>query len=137
VPSVAVDTGPLVALFDKDDAEHAAAKEFLARTTASLVTNFAVITEALFLLGHSSRVQTDLLQWVTASLEIDQETTKDLSRVIAIIRKYDDLPADFADATLVAMCERRGIAGVATLDADFDIYRTTDRKHLRNVFYAR
>jgi uncharacterized protein len=137
VPSVAVDTGPLVALFDKDDAEHAAAKEFLARTTASLVTNFAVITEALFLLGHSSKVQTDLLEWVTASLEIDQETTKDLSRIVAIIKKYDDLPADFADATLVAMCERRGIADVATLDTDFDIYRTADRKHLRNVFYAR
>jgi len=53
------------------------------------------------------------------------------------LKKYDDLPADFADASLVAMCERRGIAEVATLDSDFDVYRTADRKHLRNVFFLR
>ena len=39
-----------------------------------------------------------------------------------------------ADASLVAMCERRSIASVATLDQHFDVYRTADRKRLRNVF---
>jgi uncharacterized protein len=53
------------------------------------------------------------------------------------MNKYADLPADFADASLVAMCERRGIADIATLDTHFDIYRTADRKRLRNVFFAR
>jgi len=137
VPSVAVDTGPLVALFDKDEAEHAAAEEFLARTTSRLITNIAVITEALYLLGFSTQVQTDFLEWAIAGLEVDRETASDLPRIIAIMKKYDDLPADFADASLVALCERRGIADVATLDADFDVYRTVDRKHLRNVFFAR
>ena len=53
------------------------------------------------------------------------------------MRKYADLPADLADASLVAMCERRGIAAVATLDQHFDVYRTVDRRRLRNVFFSR
>jgi predicted nucleic acid-binding protein len=137
VPSVAVDTGPLVALFDKDEREHASAKEFVSATRANLVTNVAVITEALFLLAFSTQVQTDFLLWAVGGLEVDGETAGDLPRIVAIMKKYDDLPADFADASLVAMCERRGIVEVATLDADFDIYRTADRKHLRNVFSVR
>lgn len=137
MPNVAVDTGPLVALFDKDEAEHVAAEQFVARATSSLVTNIAVITEVLFLLGFSSEVQTDFLEWVVTGLEVDKETANDLPRIIAIMKKYSDLPADFADASLLAMCERRGIAEVATLDSDFDVYRTADRKHLRNVFFSR
>jgi uncharacterized protein len=136
VPSVAVDTGPLVALFDKDEREHATAKEFVDRTAARLVTNLAVITEALFLLGFSTQVQTDFLEWAIAGLEVDRDTADDLPRIVAIMRKYHDLPADFADASIVAMCERCGIAEVATLDSHFDVYRTADRKHLRNVFFA-
>ena len=67
---------------------------------------------------------------------IDRETAPDLPRIIEIMKKYSDLPADFADASLLAMCERRGIREVATLDKDFDVYRTADRKRLRNVFFA-
>lgn len=137
MPSVAVDTGPVVALFDKDEREHAAAKEFVDRKTARLITNVAVITEALFLLGFSTQVQTDFLEWTIAGLEVDRDTADDLPRIVAIMRKYHDLPADFADASLAAMCERRGIAEVATLDSHFDVYRTADRKRLRNVFFAR
>jgi hypothetical protein len=35
------------------------------------------------------------------------------------------------------MWERRGIPEVATLNTDFDVYRTADRKRLRNVFFLR
>lgn len=134
MPSVAVDTGPLVALFDKDDREHVAAKSFVDRTSDRLVTNLAVITEATFLLSFSIDAQTDFLTWAMGSLDLDKETGSDLPRITEIIRKYADLPADFADASLVALCERRGIASVATLDKHFDVYRTRDRKRLRNVF---
>ncbi len=83
------------------------------------------------------RFQLEFLDWVGAALEIDQLTAADLPRIVEIMRKYADLPADFADASLVAMCERRGIVSVATLDRHFDVYRTLDRKRLRNVFFAR
>jgi predicted nucleic acid-binding protein len=123
-------------LFDKDERQHATAKEFVNRRVADLVTNVAVITETLFLLGFSRQVQTDFLEWMIGRLDVDRETASDLPRIVAIMKKYRDLPADFADASLVALCERRGIADVATLDSDFDVYRTADRRQLRNVFSA-
>jgi hypothetical protein len=47
---------------------------------------------------------------------------EDLRRAIDIIDKYADLPADFADATLVAVAERLEIRDIVTFDSDFDIY---------------
>jgi predicted nucleic acid-binding protein len=93
-----------------------------------------VIGEVMSLLVQ--RFQPDFLEWTIGALEIDQETEGDLPRIIEIMKKYADLPADLADASLLAMCERRGIASVATLDRHFDIYRTSERKRLRNVFFA-
>jgi predicted nucleic acid-binding protein len=48
-----------------------------------------------------------------------------------------DLPADFADASLVALCERRGIEHIATFDKDFLVYRMADNKSLTNVIATR
>ena len=44
------------------------------------------------------------------------------------MKKYRDVPMDLADATLVALAERRGLYRVFTLDADFRIYRIKGRK---------
>ncbi len=93
-----------------------------------------VIAEVVALLPL--RFQVGFLAWVPDGLQIDQQTAGDLPRVVAIMEKYADLPADFADASLVAMCERRNIASVATLDRHFDVYRTSDRRRLRNVFFS-
>jgi predicted nucleic acid-binding protein len=134
VPSIAVDAGPLVALFDGSDKHHADAIAFVQRAGFSLVTNLLVLAEVAALLP--SRYQIDLLSWTEEGVEIDWGTVSDFPRIITIMRKYDDLPADLADASLLAMCERRGIREVATLDKDFDVYRTADRKRLRNVFLA-
>jgi uncharacterized protein len=133
VPSIAVDAGPLIALFKGADHHHDSAVAFIQRPERSLVTNFVVMSEVVALL--SPPFQSAFLGWATDALAIDQETATDLPRIIEIMNKYADLPADFADASLVALCERRGIRDVATLDADFDVYRTADRKRLRNVFF--
>ena len=132
MPSIAVDAGPLIALFKGSDNYHDEAVAFLQYVEHQLVTNFIVMSEVTSLL--SPRFQTDFLSWATRALEIDQATAGDLQRIVEIMRKYADLPADFADASLVAMCERREIVSIATLDRHFDVYRTADRKRLRNVF---
>ncbi len=48
--------------------------------------------------------------------------------------KYADVPMDFADATIVAACERLQIREIITLDSDFLIYRLRDRQHFHNLF---
>jgi len=134
VPSIAVDAGPLIALFRGSDSHHDDAVAFMRRIDKPLVTNFVVISEVAALISRS--FQTAFLGWARGALSIDRETATDLPRIIAIMDKYADLPADFADASLVALCERRGIREVATLDSDFNVYRTADRKRLHNVFFS-
>jgi uncharacterized protein len=133
VPRIAVDTGPLVALFNRGDRSYEAALRFFRSTNADFVVNVAVLTEASHLLSFSSAAVGDALQWVVAAVEVDQHTGSDLPRIMEIMAKYADLPADFADASLIAMCERRGIGDIATLDKDFDIYQLASGERLRNV----
>lgn len=102
-----------------------------------IITNLPVISEVMFLLGFSVDAQTDFLAWARNALDVDGETASDFPRIIEIMKKYADLPADLADASLVALCERRGIETVATLDKHFDLYRTSARKRLTNAFVAR
>jgi uncharacterized protein len=134
VPSIVVDAGPLIALFKGADSYHSRSVAFVAGLTQPLVTNVAVVGEVMALLAP--RFQTDFLDWALGALEIDQQTATDLPRIIEVMKKYADLPADFADASLVALCERRRIGLVATIDEHFNVYRTSERKLLRNVFFA-
>jgi predicted nucleic acid-binding protein len=134
VPRIAVDTGPLVALFNRGDGSYDTALRFFRSTDADFVVNVAVLTEACHLLSFSSAAVRDALVWVIAAFDVDQHTGSDLPRIMEIMAKYADLPADFADASLVAMCERRGVAQIATLDKDFDVYQLSTGERLRNVF---
>ncbi len=48
----------------------------------------------------------------------------DVPRMKALMRKYRDLPMDFADAALVRVAEREQMHTVFTTDwADFSVYR--------------
>jgi len=133
MPSIVVDSGPLIAVFDRDDRHHDAALQFFRSSQATLVTNIAVITEVTQLLDFSDQAVRDFLGWVEAC-DIDTATAGDLPRIVAIMAEYDDLPTDFADASLVALCERRDIRKIATLDSDFQVYRIGGRKPFVNVF---
>ena len=135
MPSVAVDAGILVAVMARDDRHYAEAVNFFKSNLVPLVTNVAVLTEAAYLLSFRHYAARDMLHWVSQAFEIDTETAADLRRIVEIMSKYSDLPADFADASLMAMCERRGIAGIATLDKDFNVYQLSSGDKLRNVFY--
>jgi predicted nucleic acid-binding protein len=134
--SIVVDTGPLIALFDRDDRYHHKAKAFIDSLAARLVTNLPVLTEAAHLLRFSAEAQRDMLWWVHHSFAIDCDTAADLPRIMALLDKYRDLPADFADASLVAMAERLSLAQIATFDSDFDHYRLFGKSAFTNVIMA-
>jgi len=129
--AVLVDTGPLVALFDPSDAHHATCTQELARLERErLVTSLAVVTEATCLLEFSSRAQRALLEFIAkGAVEIANFESAAIERASALMAKYEDLPMDFADATLVVLAETLGTATVFTLDRrDFSIYRLGRRK---------
>jgi predicted nucleic acid-binding protein len=134
---VVVDTGPLVALFDAGDAYHARALDFVRASRARLISTMAVVTEAMYVLEESLRARKNLLAWIQGGgLTLTEPGAGDFERVIELIEKYADLPMDFADAVVVALCERLGITHVASVDRDFTIYRYKGHTKFINAFLA-
>jgi hypothetical protein len=129
-PVVLVDTGPLVALFDPSDRDRESCKHVLGQLrTSRRVTSLAVLTEASYLLDFSPQAQQAMLTFVVAGgVEIADISAADLSRAGALMAKYDSLPMDLADATLVVLAERLSTHTVFTLDRrDFGVYRVGRR----------
>jgi hypothetical protein len=125
VPAVLVDTGPLVAVLDRSDPDHASCVDTLQSIEERLVTVWPVITEAMYLLRTFQTAQDALLELLESNVvEVFTLGSGDISRIRELIRKYRDLPMDFADAALVRVAEREKISRVFTLDRrDFQIYR--------------
>jgi uncharacterized protein len=133
VNGLLLDTGPIVALLDRDDGAHARCVEAARRERARLVSTWAVVTEAMYLLHDSTAAQSELLGWLEKGHVRIAELHDLLPRIRKLLEKYADLPVDFADATLVAVAERDGIDRVFTLDGDFTIYRIGGRRRFRIV----
>lgn len=131
---IAVDSGPLVALFDKSDFDHRRAVEFFARTQFEGLVTPAVVGEVAHLLSFHHLALLDFLKWLERGALSVIEVQSDLERIIELIEKYSDLPMDYSDATVVAACERLGIKEVISFDSDFFIYRLHGRLILRNPF---
>jgi len=134
--NVIVDSGPLIALFDASDRWHKPAVEFIRRESGILVSNLPVLTEVVYMLDFSLAAQRDFLAWAEQALVIDHRTVADLPRIRALLEKYRDLPADFADASLVALCERLNSFDVASVDSDFTIYRGRGKRCFNNLLLS-
>jgi len=127
---VLIDTGPLVALFDPSDGEHERSKHVLAQLRQHRrVTSLAVVTEAAYLLAFSSRAQCALLSFVAAGgVDLAEFGAAEVSRCAALMQRYEGLPMDFADATLVVLAEQLHTVSVFTFDRrDFGVYRAGRR----------
>lgn len=131
---ILIDTGPLVALVDRDEANHFACWEVLSELPRrrALVTTAPVLTEVFYLLRRVKQGPDKLFELLRilnisiANLSIDH-----LVRVEELMKRYGDLPMDFADAVVVAVAEEQMIRTVMTLDyRDFQIYRPLHVKRL-------
>lgn len=132
MPGIALDSGPVVALFSRRDRFHGRAVEFIRDLQAgSLVTTVGVVVEVAYTLGSRAPHAID---WLRSTTRIDDGIVVDLPRITELLRKHRDIEADFADVSIVAMCERCDIDQIATVDADFEIYRTRIGARLSNVF---
>ncbi|MEE9344697.1 MAG: PIN domain-containing protein [Methylococcales bacterium] len=126
---ILIDSGPLIALFDRNDKYHSASVEFIKNNTSVLVTTLASVTETLHLLDFNRHAQIDFLDWINAGAVIlEPITSNDLQSIKQLIIKYSDLPMDFADACLVFLAEKLNITTIATIDRDFDVYRLKGKR---------
>ena len=130
MPDMLLDTGPFVAFLDRSERNHERCLAFIREFKGHLFTTEAVLTEVVYLLGPSFTNQKPALDFIMlGGAELVSLSPALLKRSAALMAKYADSPMDFADATLVALAEERGIADIVTLDRkDFSVYRTAARK---------
>jgi predicted nucleic acid-binding protein len=129
-----IDSGPLIALFDKSDSYHLKVLNFLKSYKGTLVTSLAVVTEVSHMLDFNLQVQIDFLKWIElGGIEIYNITQNDIADIRVMMQKYIDIPMDFADASLMYIANVESIKEIISIDSDFDIYRTLKKQNLRNL----
>jgi len=133
--SILIDAGPLIALFDKSDQYHIQAIQFLKSYRGTLLTTWPVVTETSHMLAFSVRTQVAFLQWINrGGLHLIETEYSSIARMIELCNKFQDVPMDLADATLIVAAEERNIKEIATIDSDFYIYRDVRKRYLKNIF---
>ena len=131
IKQLIADTGVIVAFLDKRDAWNTWTTEQMRRLPVPFLTCEAVIVEACFLTAHLQTGKENVLKLVSSGvLQIDFSLQTEIEAVEKLIKKYADVPMDFADACLVRMSELTGNATVFTLDSDFHIYRKNGKKKI-------
>ena len=125
---VIADTGYWVALFSARDPYHHRARKASSKFEAEgIVTTQAVIGESCYMLrrwAHPELAAHFLETLAQLGVEIFEPSSSLLSRSAVLMRKYCDLPMDYADASLVLLAEHLGHGRILTTDQrDFGTYR--------------
>lgn len=120
-----LDTGPWVALIDRSESGHEMCVKWLEDYSGKLYSTEAVLTEVLYLLDFSVKAQSAAIDFVLKSVvELIPTSLESLTKVKNLMKKYTDLPMDYADATIVCLAIDTEISNIATFDKrDFGIYR--------------
>ncbi len=113
-----VDSGPLYAVADRDDADHEASLAALSATQRTLVIPALVVAEVSYLIG--TRLGPHAESRFIAALaryEVEAPLAEEWARISQLVEKYGDLPLGATDASVVALAERLNTSWIATLDA--------------------
>jgi len=133
---ILTDAGPLIALIDRGEVDHARCVAALDDLTAPMVTTWPAFTEAMYLLGSASGWRGQDSLWKLLERGDLQLATLDKplqERTRTLMKKYQDTPMDLADASLVAAAETLDTARIFTLDRDFEVYRWKGRRKFEIV----
>jgi len=129
-----IDSGPIIALFDKSDKYHKSVLKFIESFHGELITSWSVITEVSHMLDFNLRVQIDFLKWIElGGIKLYDIPQNEIVNIRVMMEKYLDIPMDLADATLMYIANKEKIKNIISIDSDFDIYRTLKKQSLNNL----
>lgn len=138
---ILADSGFWIALGNRRDRHHAAAKTALERwSKEGFVSTWPVLTEVTHLLAARASV-TQALAFVDSiargACAIPAPPDDALLRAHALMQRYRDLPMDLADASLVILAEETGEGRILSTDLrDFQGYRWKNTQPFTNVLIA-
>lgn len=128
--SIIIDTGYLVALFSKKDRYHNSALKIRPEIENKIwITTWPVITETCHLL-QSFQVITLCERKVLNLFELRWEH---FAKIKTLMKKYEELPMDLADASLVILAEELNHGDIVSTDhRDFKTYRFKEHAPFQN-----
>ena len=130
VSCLLIDTGPLVALINRNDQYHKACLAAAVESRGHFQTAWPVITEACYLLRARPDLVEGLLEIIhEEQIEILSIHAKELTQIGGWMSKFQDQQIDLADACLAYLAEREKISTIFTVDhRHFRLFRATDGK---------
>lgn len=130
------DTGFLVALLNRTDAEHQLILALYSKLTRPILVPQTVLAETAYLVGRASgvlMVATFLRSFKGkgSRLRLCALIEQDTDRIAEILEEYQDSRIDFVDASVMAIAERYQVQTIFTIDQrDFRIFRPRHVDHL-------
>jgi len=116
--ALVVDTGVLVAGYDRDDQDHATCSTLLAEARERRLVPAPVVVELDHLLRRLEPVGLVgfLDDVASGAFELVELVPEDRARVRELLVSYADLRVGYVDAAVLAVVERFGETKLATLD---------------------
>ena len=134
---ILADTGFWLALANRRDTHHTRAVQVLKEVNETLVTTWPVMTETCHLLLSRLgpvAVSTFMRSFEKGAFEVLGLRQQDATRLGQLMLKYQDLPMDLADASLVLMAEHLGDGRILSTDQrDFHTYRWKNHEPFQNL----
>jgi hypothetical protein len=112
-----VDSGPLVAVSNRADPDHAACREILEDPTLRLVVPALCVAEVTYLIGRRQgpSIEAAFLRGLEG-FDVRAPGSGDWLRIGELVEQYADFPLGGVDASVVALAERLETDLVVTLD---------------------
>jgi len=125
VGDLLLDTGPIVALLNRRDADHESCAAFLESFRGRMWTTEPVLTEAVYLLSRVRGGPEACLEFfVRGGASLVPQSPESLIRAKDLMSRYREVPMDFADASLVALADETRIRAIFSLDRrGFSVFR--------------
>jgi uncharacterized protein len=124
-----VDAGPLVSLCDRRQPTHRKCRAVLDACSFPLISTWACFVESMYLVGRIGGFPLQNQLWALLRrniVELHQHVEIERDRMAVLMDRYQSVPMDLADASLVAVAESLNDRTIFTLDSDFRVYRMAD-----------
>ena len=134
---IIADTGFFVALGNRQDRHHLVAVQIISTLQEPLITTYPVITETSYLLARMGGLASQfafLTEVAVGTFQIFDFQRYHIVRMVELMQRYDNLPMDLADASLVVLAEHLRHGRILTTDLrDFNIYRWNNTLSFENL----
>jgi predicted nucleic acid-binding protein len=132
---ILIDAGPLIALFDRDDAFHGRVIEFIKDKKLKLITTLPVALEVYHMLDFDIMAQIVFSRWVSnKGLQVLHIGNLSIEEAINLMKKYIDHHLNITSASLFSAAKNMNINKIISIDFDYYVNLNIGGLKIENIF---